>query len=111
MPCLARLLLLHLQELTLADGKRHIHRIAADDHGERTAVGTDHVAHCQFGTPDLSGDRCGDLGVAEVHVCCLEVGIRDDGVALRALFICHALIQQCTRSRICLDQLLRAPAL
>src|SRR6202035_4659980 len=57
LPCLARLLLLHLQELTLADGKRHIHRIAADDHGERTAVGTDDVACCQFGTPDLPGDR------------------------------------------------------
>ena len=81
---LRSVLLLHLQELALADREGHIHRVPADDHGQRAAVRADDVALGQLGAADLAGDRRGDLGVAEVDVGGLQVGIGDDDLALRA---------------------------
>ena len=101
----------HLQELALADRECHIHRIAADDHGQWAAVRTDHISLGEFGAADLAADRRDDLGVAEVDVGGLQVGIRDDHLALRALLVRHALVQQGPGGRVGLHQFLRAPAL
>src|ERR1700722_2655789 len=45
------------KELSLTDRKTHIHRILADDDGEGTAVGADHVAFGDIGAADLSRNR------------------------------------------------------
>ncbi len=100
-----------MQELALADRERHIHRIAADDHGQRTAVRSDHVAFGQFGAADLAGDWRGDLGVAQVDVGGLQVGIGDDHVALGAFLIGNPYVEQRLGGGVGLGQFLCACAL
>ena len=65
-------------------GKRHIHRILADDGGQDAAVGADNVALRQAGTPDLAGDRRNDVGVAQIDLRRLQVGLigRDGSLRL-----------------------------
>src|SRR3984893_937882 len=58
--------LLGAQELALAHRERHIHWILADDHGQRPALWTDHIALRDIGSSDLPGNRRHDVGVAEI---------------------------------------------
>ena len=95
----------------MAHRKRHIHRVTADDFGQRATVRAHDVALCQLGTTDFAGDRGSDRGVAEVDVGGLQVGIRDDLRALRARLSCRALVEQGPGRGIRLHQLLRASEL
>ena len=67
--------LLRSQKFALADRKRHIHRILADDDGERAAFGTDDIALGDVGLADLAGNRGADFGIAKIDFGGLEVGL------------------------------------
>src|SRR5207237_305581 len=59
--------LLGVQEFTLADGKGHVHRILADDDGQRTGFRTDDIADGDVGLADLACDGRVGLSIAEMR--------------------------------------------
>src|SRR6188472_730563 len=81
------------QEFALAHRKGHIHRILADDGGEDTAVGPDDIALGQRRAPDLPGNRRDDVGVAEIDLGGLQVGLIGHDGALGLALRCDGFVQ------------------
>src|SRR5216683_4333875 len=58
--------LLGLKNVALAHWETHIHRVLADDDGQRAAVGTDDIPLGDVGAADLAGYRRRNVCVAEI---------------------------------------------
>ncbi len=69
--------LLGAQEFALADRKGHIHRILADDDGQRPALRTYNVALRDVGLANLARNRRNDFGIAEIDLGGLQIGLVD----------------------------------
>ena len=79
------LVLAGLQHVGLAHRKGHIHRVLADDERQRPGVGADHIAFGDVGAADLSGDGRVDVGVAEIDVRGVQIGLVGQDLALGLL--------------------------
>src|SRR3984893_185433 len=60
--------LLGLKNVALAHRETDIHRVLADNDGQRAAVGTDDIPLGDVGAADLAGYRCRNVGVAEIDL-------------------------------------------
>src|SRR5215831_628640 len=69
--------LLGLHELALAHRKEHIHRILTDDRRQRSALGAHDIALSDRRAADLSSDRRENLGIAQVDLRSVEIGLID----------------------------------
>ncbi len=99
---------LRLQQFALADRKRHIHRILADDGREHAAVRADDVAGRDIGFADLAVDRRRDIGIAEIDVRRVQIGLIGHDGALGLLVRGKRLIAGDDSAGILVEQILRA---
>ena len=63
------------QKFALAYREGHVHRVLANDQGERTAVGADDIACGNIGSADFAGNWRDDIGVAKIDVRSIEIGL------------------------------------
>ena len=106
-----RAFLAHRQELALRHREGHVHRVLADDGGQRAALRPDEVADREVAAADPAGDRRLDVGVAEIELGRGQVRLLPAQVGLGLAGAAGGLVQPRLGRRLLLDQLRLAPPL
>src|SRR5262249_2221421 len=100
--------LLRAKEIALANGKRDVHRILADDRRKYARLRTDYIPLGDACAADLSDNGGVNVGVAEIDLSGLQVRLRFQDGACGLLVRRQRLVSRHDSARIRRQQLLGA---